>query len=186
MKRSVKILAALVHDQGKTKTFHMGEDRDAHAFGHEAETFAAKTFMQKIGVPIPMRKQAMMLTKHHMRMKAVSQVSKRQVIRLIKELATVGLTIFDWAEFHQMDARGKHINPHSDAADLVLEIAEPILEGQRLPKPLVTGKDLIQTFKMQGGKHFGIILGILFEEQCLHDLSKQDLLNMVPSIMTKI
>lgn len=163
--RVVLMMAALCHDLGKPQTtFVRADDNRIVSPGHaEIGVEISRNFLQSIGCFPRIIERVLPLVKEHLA-HIQKDISKRTVRRLANRLYPA--TIKELGYLAEADHSGRYPLPGGmpDGMKNILEIAEEIKLAADQPKPIVTGKDLIERGH-KPGKEMGRILKFLFEEQ---------------------
>ncbi|MEO5361750.1 MAG: HD domain-containing protein [Nitrospirota bacterium] len=162
-------LAILLHDVGKYRTY--GQSKDAHItfYRHEQEgTAIAADIMTRFKASTKETEFVTMLVKNHMRILAFKRVGsaggfaamKRPLIRLLN---IMGDAIYALIVVWIADSAAK-----LEGTDEIIGICKDILdfyENKYLPRKtaprFITGRDLIETFKLTPSPLFSEILGAI-------------------------
>ncbi|KWT92661.1 CCA tRNA nucleotidyltransferase [Candidatus Magnetominusculus xianensis] len=161
-------LAILLHDVGKYRTY--GQSKDGHItfYRHEQEgTAIAADIMTRFKASTKETEFVTMLVKNHLRILAFKRVGgaglstmKRPLIRLLN---TVGDAIYALVVVWIADSAAK-----LEGTDETIGICSGILdfyENKYLPRKtaprFITGRDLIETFKLTPSPLFSEILGAI-------------------------
>lgn len=164
--RIVYMFAILAHDFAKpqttTRALKDGIMRIISPGHEEAGGPIAESFLNRINAPTAVRERVIPLVVNHLA--HLNTVTDRGVRRLAKRLAPENIA--GLCAVIEADHSGRPPKPPGlpENAKLLLEKANELDLRNSAPKPLLQGRDLIQT-GMQPGKEFGRILEAAFEAQ---------------------
>lgn len=140
--RTTLLFASLCHDLGKPATSRVNEHGRISSPGHaEAGVAISKLFLQHIGAPAKYRDLVLPLVKEHIT-HLHGEPTRRAVRRLADRLEPASITI--WEHLVEADASGRHPAPPSRPAEAWLKIAEELQHQHNRPKPILSGKMLIE------------------------------------------
>lgn len=161
--RVMFLLAALMHDFGKPATTEFSDGRWRAHMHAKVGAEMAPAFLEKIGAPKKVAIKIAPLTAEHLchthikDRKGVRKLSKRLEPASIKELC--------W--LIEADCSGRPPKPKRlppEAAKLrEIALEDGVLLG--IPKPIVTGKMLLETGWIKPGKEMGLALKDAYKEQ---------------------
>ncbi len=182
-KKALLKLAALAHDWGKSETRSVGEDGRIHFFNHDllgAEMVARR--MRALAFGQKEVRWISGLVKLHMRIPLLGRsqkVTDRAIFRLVRE---AGDGLPDLILLSLADHRGTYgdtliLERWKSRLALVRRILDfylSKLEGS-LPKPLLSGRDLMEMWNVPPGPGMGELLDALAEAQAIGEVrSKED------------
>ncbi|MDR1577273.1 MAG: HD domain-containing protein [Deltaproteobacteria bacterium] len=155
-RKSHWLLAALLHDVGKPLATRLDENGRPLTKGHpEAGVPVAKAFLRSQRAPEKVVDVVAKLTRWHMELafKHLSAEGLRRVARLLKPQADLvdywALSAADW------NGRRPRVNFFAYSLEEYLDF----VGGERtVPKPLLTGNDLIRVFNLRPGPRVGFLL----------------------------
>ncbi len=154
-----KLLAytILLHDVGKPATAFQAEDR-LRFHGHDRKSAEmAEEILRRLKLPVKEIKQIVAAIGGHMRFMEVRRM-KRSTLRKLIGADTFKLEL----ELHRLDCEGSH--GLLDNYEFLLEKLEEMPNEPVLPKPWITGKDLIE-LGVQPGPPMGALLQKAYDAQ---------------------
>ena len=178
--RLVLLLAALCHDLGKPSTTVIGDDGRWHAPRHPQEGVdLTKSFLRKIGASERIVEKVCPLVAEHMA--HLNDITPRAVRRLALRLDPTNIEML--VRVIEADHSGRPPLPKElpkSAKDL-LKMAHQVRLGESKPKPILTGKHLLELATegkipeeyATGGPHFGTLLNSMFEKQLEGDFEDE-------------
>lgn len=170
--RKILAYSVLLHDIGKPDTAFMGEDR-IRFHGHEHKSAQmAEEILRRLRLPKKEIRQIVEAVNGHMRFKDVRKMNKSTLRKLM------GKETFDLElELHRVDCESSHglLDNHG----FLLEKAAEMENEPVLPKPWISGKDLIQ-LGVAPGPRIGELLKKTYDAQLEgRFLSREQLLEWI-------
>lgn len=183
-RKSLNLLAALLHDTGKPQTRTVGVDGRAHFYRHETvgadmvRNIAASMALSEVEVNM-----LAVMTANHMKPRYLSEMKplpdRRNVYRYYRATGEAGV---DTCFLSLADSLAKtNLMPQQDAWAQELDKAAIYLQGwfeeRRTwvePERLVNGDDLMQVFKLPPGPILGEILDRVREAQAAGEILDRD------------
>ena len=174
-------LAAVAHDWGKPKTFSL-EDGDIHFYRHESVGGElAQARLRALAFSRAEVDWVSKLVRLHMRIHDLAhseRITDRAIFRLVRD---AGDTLPSLVLLNLADHRGTY----QDRLDMGrwierLRLVKRILDffyhrlGARLPKPILSGKDVMQLWDIPPGPEVGRILRSLQEAQAVGEVSTRE------------
>ncbi len=174
-------LASIAHDWGKPKTYSE-EDGRIHFFGHE--TVGAEMAQERLRLLAFSRAETNWVVKAvrlHMRIHDIAHsnpVSKRAIFRFVREAgemtpSLVVLNLADHRGTHQAKLDIERWQERLSLVDRILEFYYKRL-GERLPKPILSGSEIIERWKIHPGPTIGKLLRGLQEAQAMGEVSTRE------------
>lgn len=152
-------LAALLHDVGKPLTLTVGE-RIGFPNHDKVGAELADAICRRLRLPNALREQVVDMVKRHMMFIALQQMRPARLARFL-----AAPTIDDELELHRADCLASHGNIENyEFAKRQLEEKRKSGQGSALPKPLVTGHDLL-ALKVPPGPIYRRILHAILDAQ---------------------
>lgn len=157
---------ALLHDIGKPKCFSVDENGNEHHFGHDEEGVEiAEKILRRMKSSVSQIETVKSIVKEHMRIKKVGDMKKSKVLRLMAH------PHFDQIRLvSECDSRSAICQDPEDQKNKLkwLEVFDKVEVpedfGKELPKPIITGKDLI-AIGLKPGPEFKAILDKMMDAQ---------------------
>ncbi len=175
-------LAALAHDWGKPKTISVGEDGRIHFFQHDllgAEIVASR--LRKLAFAQKEVRWVGNLVKLHMRISSLHRspkITNRAIFRLIRDAedSLPDLVLLSLADHRGTYCENLILDRWVSRLALARRILDFYLEGLKgaLPKPLLSGRDLIEIWGLPPGREIGCILQDLVEAQAVGEVKTRD------------
>jgi len=160
--REYLILAALCHDLGKPSTTFTRDNHRIRSTGHsEAGIEPTRTFLASIGAPNRLPQYVFPLVREHLA-HLHGEPTSRAVRRLSTRLAPASIEL--WESLVEADASGRAPLPPARPALPWLERAREMSVQNNKPKPLATGKMLLD-MGMEQGPEMGRLLAEAYEAQ---------------------
>lgn len=157
---------ALLHDIGKPKCFSVDENGNEHHFGHDEEGVEiAEKILRRMKSSVSQIETVKSIVKEHMRIKKVGDMKKSKVLRLMAHPHFEQIKLVS-----ECDSRSAICQDPEDQKNKLkwLEVFDKVEVpedfGKELPKPIITGKDLIG-IGLKPGPKFKIILDKMMDAQ---------------------
>ena len=180
-------LALLLHDTGKPLTQSHDNGR-IRFLGHEQESAKiARQIMARLRFSGEASDFVVKVTANHMRPLNLAQtghVSRRTIYRLFRDSSTVLIQAGPAVAIHTLADHYGTYPPNEGQAEAtkLIAVVNKLLTAyfaQRdqviSPPPLLTGRDLMQLFSLEGGPQIGQLLRLLQEAQASGDISDRDM-----------
>jgi tRNA nucleotidyltransferase (CCA-adding enzyme) len=158
--------AVLGHDFGKASTTAVGADGRWHAYGHEeASGPLLEIFMSCLTNQESLIQQSVTLAKAHMR--PINLFNDRASMGAIRRLALAVTRLDLLMRVVAADQSGRPPLPakHHECKQWLMPLAAQLNVERDKPKPIITGRHIIEEFHLTPGPIFSTILGIAFEAQ---------------------
>ena len=170
--RRALVFGALTHDFGKTTTTMLNENGRIISHGHDqAGVEPATSFLVRIGAQKSLIDQVTPLVAEHM-VHVSGRLSNSIVRRLSSRLAPAS-NIKQLSRVIEADHSGRAPLPKGHPCPELLEIAEALAVLAAKPKPLLTGKHMID-LGFKPGKAMGDLLKAAFELQLEGHLANEE------------
>ncbi len=170
-------LAAIFHDSGKPETRFVDPAGRVRFFGHEK---VSETIFLKAGARLKLAAREITIVKQwvlgHMRPMFLNEepISKRAVHRLYRKFGKdiLGLLLLHLADLAASRGPARTSEADETACNSVAKALEICLELEESPpKPFLNGRDLMDLFELQPGRHIGRILRYLADLQAAGEIT---------------
>jgi tRNA nucleotidyltransferase/poly(A) polymerase len=179
--RALFFLAALYHDSGKPRTFEVDDGGKMHFYGHErvseelVELRAQQLRLSKVEI-----QRVKCIVRHHMRpimlLSTGRKPSRRAVYRFFRDTGEAGVDICLLSLADTLATYGPELPQdvwlaQIDTVRALLSAYWEENEKKIAPEALISGRDLIDGFKMKPGPQIGDLLEALREAQAMGEVN---------------
>ncbi|HMO03156.1 MAG TPA: CCA tRNA nucleotidyltransferase [Kiritimatiellia bacterium] len=156
------VWSILMHDVAKPATFSIQPDRQGNPrirfFGHDEQgAIMAADILRRFRCPNQLIDDVVIAVRNHMRFAAVPEM-RAATLRKWVGAPTFPLEL----ELHRIDCLSSHGS--LDHYDQIRTFRDTLTTEPALPRPLITGKDLMQR-GLTPGPHLGRVLKSIYEQQ---------------------
>ena len=180
--RTLLLLAALLHDTGKARTYDVDDQGQAHFYGHEKISRSVATAVgERLRLSRDEIGRLAKIAGHHMRphwLANAEDISARAIYRFWRDTGPAGVDICLLALADYLATVGPTLD--HDRWLAYVETQQQLLNRYFLdyarsvaPAPLLSGHDLIDIFDLQPGPEIGAVLEALREAQAAGEVASQ-------------